>query len=266
MKHIKLYRTKEQAIGQVIETPAIIMTDRQTAFAPQSLGEKIELSQDENGELIVSIYEEELPEGVVDLGLPSGLKWASCNIGANSPCESGLLFQFGRVDGYAYGSPLGTSFEAKDGLIKTTSIPPTQSGTVYKVGEVLKPADDAASVATNGKMRMPTAAEIDELLANTTNQWCQCTVLGADHTSHNVYGRLFISKADESKKIFIPAAGYFNGRDDSFYYAGSSCYVWSSSVRSDNVNDAYFLGFDSGNYHGSYSSRRCSFSVRGVCK
>lgn len=39
----------------------------------------------------------------VDLGLPSGTMWATCNVGASRPKDSGLLFQFGRVDGYKYG-------------------------------------------------------------------------------------------------------------------------------------------------------------------
>ena len=39
----------------------------------------------------------------VDLDLPSGTIWAACNVGADKPEDSGLLFQFGRVDGYAYG-------------------------------------------------------------------------------------------------------------------------------------------------------------------
>ena len=260
MKHIKLYRTKEQAIGQVIETPAIIMANTQNVFAPQSLGEKIELSQDENGELIVSIYEEELPVGVVDLGLPSGLKWASCNIGASKPCEYGKLFQFGCVDGYAYGDT-----NNKFHLNVSGGTPTTASGKTYAVGEVLGPDDDAAHVATNGDMRMPTIAEIDELLANTTNQWCQCTVLGDDHTSHTVYGRLFISKADESKKIFIPAAGYFNGTG-SFGTAGVLCYVWSSSVSTDKVYNSYQLIFNSNNCNCIKSNRHYGCSVRGVCK
>ena len=214
---------------------------------------------------LLEITEEELPKvDVVDLGLPSGLKWASCNIGANSPCESGLLFQFGRVDGYAYNSPLGTSFEAKDGLIKTTSIPPTQSGTVYKVGEVLNTADDAAYAATNGKLRMPTIAEIDELLANTTNQWCQCTVLGDDHTGHTVYGRLFTGS--NGNKIFIPAAGYFD-YNDSFNRNGSHGCVWSSSVLTDSVNNGYYLLFFSSScYRYNYGYRSDGYSVRGVCK
>ena len=261
MKHIKLYRTKEQAIGQVIETPAIIMADRQTAFAPQSLGEKIELSQDENGELIVSIYEEELPEGVVDLGLPSGLKWASCNIGASKPCEYGKLFQFGCVDGYTYGDT-NHNFH----LNVSGGTPTTASGNTYAVGAVLDPDDDAAHVATNGKLRMPTKVEIEELLANTTSQWCQCKdVLGDDHTSHNVYGKLFTSKKDTSKKIFIPAAGFFDGYR-LFSKTGSYGYIWSSSVDASDVKYGRSINFYSGNCYRSVNSRCSGLSVRGVCK
>ena len=39
----------------------------------------------------------------IDLGLPSGTMWATCNVGASKPEDEGLLFQFGRVDGYNYG-------------------------------------------------------------------------------------------------------------------------------------------------------------------
>ena len=39
----------------------------------------------------------------VDLGLPSKTMWATCNVGATKPEDEGLLFQFGRVDGYKYG-------------------------------------------------------------------------------------------------------------------------------------------------------------------
>ena len=216
----------------------------------------------------VEITEEELPKvEAVDLGLPSGLKWASCNIGASSPCESGLLFQFGRVDGYKYNDPLHQFRTTEQNTADTGSsyIPATTSGTVYKVGEVLGTADDAAYVATDGKMRMPTAAEIDELLANTTNQWCQCTVLGEDHTSHNIYGRLFTSKTNTDAKIFIPAAGYFTG-NGSFSGTGSGGYVWSSSVHTDNVLYGSYLNFSSSNCNRyNYGSRCSGFSVRGVC-
>ena len=39
----------------------------------------------------------------VDLGLPSKTMWATCNVGSTTPEDEGLLFQFGRVDGYRFG-------------------------------------------------------------------------------------------------------------------------------------------------------------------
>ena len=215
---------------------------------------------------LLEITEEDLPKvEAVDLGL--SVNWASCNIGANSPCESGLLFQFGRVDGYAYNDPLHQFRTTEQNTADTGSqyIPATTSGKTYGVGEVLDPADDAAYVATNGKMRMPTAAEIDELLSGTTKQWCKCTVLGEDHTGHTVMGRLFTSKTDDSKKIFIPAAGAFVG-NGSFINTGSNGCVWSSSVHANNVDYGYDIYLYSGNCYRGYNGRSSGFSVRGVCK
>lgn len=174
---------------------------------------------------IVELDEEKvIPEGFVDLGLPNGTLWATCNLGATSPCESGLLYQFGRVDGYAYGSPAAAAYFSK------LNPPTTTSGKTYGTGDVLDPVDDAAYVASNGVMRMPIADEITELLNNTTNQWVSCSVMGVDHTSHNVMGRLFTSKIDSSKTLFFPAAGVVTNNGSTFAQAGSYGYYWSSSV------------------------------------
>lgn len=211
---------------------------------------------------LIEINEEDLPTGVVDLGLPSGLKWASCSIGADKPCDSGLLFQFGRVDGCAY--------DDANHQFSSTNPPITTSGKTYGADDVLSPDDDAAYQATNGKLRMPTVTEIDELLSDITNEWCQCKVLGEDHTTHTVYGRLFTSKADESKKIFIPAVGYFDGRNGTFNsacsdgYEWSAGYVWSASVNSSGANYAYHLCFGSDYCYCNSNDRSNGYSVRGV--
>ena len=203
---------------------------------------------------LVEISEDDLPEDVVDLGL--SVKWASCNIGADSPCEPGLLFQFGRVDGYAYGD---TNHQ-----FSIANPPVTTSGKTYNTRGVLDPEDDAAYVSTNGMLRMPTNEEIDELLAGTTNEWCQCTELGEDHASHVVYGRLFTSKIN-GNKIFIPAAGYFYGTSNSFDRAGSSGNVWSASVYYDDAKYAHNLAFYSGGCSSNFRDRYVGLSVRGVC-
>ena len=217
---------------------------------------------------LIEITEDDITGGdYVDLGLPSGLKWATCNVGATSPCDYGLLYQFGRVDGYAYGDE-NNQFRTKEQNTADTGnerIPKTTSGKTYNAGDVLDQADDAAYVASNGVMRIPTQEEYQELIDNTTTQWVSCSVMGEDHTSHGVMGRLFTSKTDSSKTLFFPAAGYFSGGSGSFLDSNNRGSYWSSSVFKSNgsVNgrSLFFFGWNCGlssfdRYHGSY--------VRGV--
>ena len=92
----------------------------------------------------------------VDLGLPSGTMWATCNVGADKPEDEGLLFQFGRVDGYKYGN--SNKFINKNNNSTTTS------GKTYKRNNILDLEDDAAYVHMGGKWRMPTKCQLKELL------------------------------------------------------------------------------------------------------
>ena len=111
----------------------------------------------------------------VDLGLASGTMWATCNVGASKPEDEGLLFQFGRVDGYKHG----------DNNHKfTTDDQTTTSGKTYDKGETLQSADDAANVNMGGAWRMPTNDELQELIDNTTHDVV---------TVNGVQGMLFTS-------------------------------------------------------------------------
>ena len=108
----------------------------------------------------------------VDLGLPSGTMWATCNIGADKPEDYGLLFQFGRVDGYRFGDK-NNKFRTKDQNKQDTGneyIPITTSGKVYKKYDILDLNDDAAHVNMGGKWKMPTKDDLKELLDNTTRE------------------------------------------------------------------------------------------------
>ena len=244
--------------------------------------EKIKLvKQDITKTHIMKMFEElvnELPEitedditsgDYVDLGLPSGLKWATCNVGATKPCEYGLLYQFGRVDGYAYGDKNNqfrttTQNKADTGSMLT---PKTTSGKKYDIGNILNPEDDAAYVASNGDMRTPTYNEYQELLDNTTNEWVSCSVMGGDHTSHNVMGRLFTSKTDSSKKLFLPAAGCFgllNGTKGSFINSGSLGEYWSSSAHDSYSGCGWNFIFHQGEFYFHNEYKCYGNSVRGV--
>ena len=75
----------------------------------------------------------------VDLGLESGTVWATCNVGADKPEDEGLLFQFGRVDGYKYGDE-NHRFRSNALNIHDTGskyVPLTISGKVYKENDIL---------------------------------------------------------------------------------------------------------------------------------
>jgi hypothetical protein len=143
----------------------------------------------------------------VDMGLPSGILWATCNVGATSPEQAGLYFSWGNVDGHVDGDGFeGTQeeYEASHGstLGATDNIPTTAE---Y----------DAAVANMGGGWRMPTTQEIQELFNSsyTTNTWT---------TLNGMNGRLVTSKAN-GNTLFFPAAGFFAGGFDDFGY------YWSSS-------------------------------------
>lgn len=198
----------------------------------------------------------------VDLGLPSKTMWATCNIGANKVTDSGLLFQWGRVDGYKYGDTnhkfRTNAQNLEDGSI-SEYIPITSSGKTYKVNDILDIADDAAHVNMGGKWKMPTQTQYSEMFSNTTR-----TVIKDLKNKQKVIGMMFTSKIN-GKRLFIPFAGYwYNG---SFYALGSSAYVWSSQVHSSFVDSAYRLSCYSGGDANVFSNFRSgAFSVRGVFK
>ena len=193
----------------------------------------------------------------VDLGLPSGTMWATCNVGADKPEDQGLLFQFGRVDGYRFGDT-NHKFKLNKQNKQDTGdefTPKTASGKLYGKNDILDSEDDAAHVNMGGKWRMPTKDELKELFNNTTRKV---------ETINRVKGMLFTSKIN-NKRLFVPFAGYwYNG---SFAAAGSYTIVWSSQVHPSNgIYACRLLCHSSGSANIDYNFRSDAFSVRGVFK
>ena len=191
----------------------------------------------------------------VDLDLPSGTLWATMNVGASKASDAGLYFQWGDISGYTVdqvGTGEGQKKFATDESDYKFGVYPNYSKYTTK-GATLDLEDDAAHINMGGAWRMPTPDQIRELLNNTTNTWT---------TQDGVNGRLFTSKKDGSKSIFIPAAGFV--WDGSVQDSGGYGDVWSSVLLADYVSRGQNLFFFSGNvYLGNYG--RCSgLSVRGV--
>ena len=196
----------------------------------------------------------------VDLGLPSGTKWATMNVGANSETDAGLYFAWGETQGYADAST--KAFIWEDYKYGKYDISATDKGmTKYNTTDgktVLDLEDDAAHIIWGGQWHMPTEAQCRELFntANCTNAWV------SDYQGSGINGRLFTSVIN-GNTLFIPAAGLCDC--GSVYGVGSSSDVWASSLYSCSVSSAWSIGFDSGGGGvDGYGCRYFGLSVRGV--
>ena len=197
----------------------------------------------------------------VDLGLPSGLKWATMNVGATHETDYGYYFQWGDVEDKSSSDCSWKTYKhCSDGIYKTFTKYCADSG--YSLfGTVdnkitLDPEDDVARVHMGGDWRMPTEAEVQELINNTDNEWAE------NFNGSGVNGRKFTSKTDKSKYIFIPAAGNCYG--GSVYNVGYSGSVWSSSLYASDSLHAWYLYFHSDNCFVDDDSRCVGLSIRPV--
>ena len=180
----------------------------------------------------------------VDLGLPSGLKWAAGNIGAKNPEDYGLYFAWGETVGY-------TAEQVKSGERAFNS----KNYKASSISTDLTLEQDAAHVNLGGNWRMPTKAECQELLDNCNVVWTN------DYNGTGIKGRTFTSKVN-GNSVFFPAAGCCEL--SSVYDVGSEGRFWSASWYSS--SGAWYLGFDSRDQYVSASRRYSGQSVRGVCE
>lgn len=189
----------------------------------------------------------------VDLGLPSGLLWAACNVGADNPEDYGDYFAWGETqpkDTYDW-----TTYQYCNGTSGTLTKYCSKSNYGYNGFTdnltTLLPEDDAATANWGSDWRMPTQAEWQELYQNTTHTWT---------TQNGVNGRLFT--APNGNSLFLPAAG--NRWGDELNNAGSDGYSWSSTLLTGSPSDAWYFYFYSDHYGVGYFGRDRGQSVRPV--
>ena len=189
----------------------------------------------------------------IDLDLPSGLKWAKCNVGAEKETEWGVYFMWGSTTPNTVSECTWANAPFNGGSSNYNETYFNSVKDTVCPNGILAKEYDAASQIMGGEWRMPTQTEYQELLDYTNHEWT---------TINGVKGRKFASKTDESKYIFIPAAGcYYSG---SIYGGDSFGLVWSSSLDPSYNDYALELGFKSDSYD-IYDYYRCyGFSVRGV--
>ena len=187
----------------------------------------------------------------VDLGL--SVMWATCNVGASKPEDYGGYFQWGHTKPttiawwwiYKWCTGARAVYprsEAFDGLTKYC-INPSERHPKNKVDnkKLLDLSDDAARANWGGSWRMPTQAELEELLEKCT--WTQLYYGSNGYKYSGVKGYKVTSKIN-GNSIFLPGAGYLSMLDNVYEHRN---YYWSSSLGTGRSSFAYCLyeGYDS---------------------
>ena len=156
----------------------------------------------------------------VDLGLPSGILWATCNVGATVPEGLGDAFAWGETsakDDYSWGSY--AYCEGSDSTLTKYCSVSTQGYSDYTDAlPSLEAADDAAAVRWGDDWRTPSQTEWQELIYNCAWEWT---------TLNGVEGFTVTSKAN-GNTLFLPAAGRHSGADG--YGEGSHGFYWSATL------------------------------------
>lgn len=201
----------------------------------------------------------------VDLGLPSGIKWATCNIGANAPEYCGAYYAWGSVEPYyASYDPLKwkegvnsgydeVNYKYGHGQFSIETL--TKYNTQDKYGTVdnktiLEPKDDAASVNWGGNWRMPTKSECDELAQECT--W----------TEYEKNGKKgLLATGPNGNTIFFPLSQVFIGTQlcDREYFE-----IWTSELKTSWSTTAYTLQGHTSGPHTFYFDRERGLPIRPV--
>ena len=181
----------------------------------------------------------------VDLGLPSGLLWATCNVGASLPEDYGDYFAWAETQPKSYYDWNTYAYHDDSHYDSYTKYNYTDHLTILQAG------DDAATANWGSGWRTPTFDEWEELLDHCTSVWT---------TQNGVNGQRFTGP--NGNTLFLPAAGLRWG--DGLDEAGSYGNYWSSSHFIDNQCRAWDCDFLSGDCGMSGHDRSRGLSVRAV--
>lgn len=186
----------------------------------------------------------------VDLGLPSGLLWATCNLGATTPEGYGDYFAWGETRAKDSYSPGNYKYFLNYFITKYCNNPSFGFDGFTDELTVLLPEDDAATINWGADWRMPTIEEWQELINNTTSTWT---------TYNGVNGRLFM--ASNGNSLFLPATGVFLLELNGF---GETADYWSSSLNIDHALTSWMFFFQNDLYECVDGDRDNGKSVRPV--
>lgn len=180
----------------------------------------------------------------VNLGLPSGTLWATCNVGAKTMTDYGDFFAWGETE-------TKTIFDWE-----TYKFFDDSTFTKYMTGDfltVLEPADDVAAVSWGSDWSVPTQEQWEELQRYTSKYWVE---------QNGIKGLRCV--ADNGNSVFFPASG--RAENDGVVGVRSIGEYWSSSLYPYTffTDKSWSFGFNTTSNSLSKQSRYNGFTVRPV--
>ena len=179
----------------------------------------------------------------VDLGLPSGVKWATFNVGATKPEEYGDYFAWGETEPkelYDW-----STYKWCDGSYNTLTKYNTDSEYgVVDNKKILESSDDAATANWGGDWRMPSIEEWNELFSNSSLKW----------EEHNGVSGVALTSVRNGNSIFLPAAGVYH-YNNGLISQNTEGYYRTNSL--DESRGTISLGFSSNGSLNWYANDRC---------
>ena len=190
----------------------------------------------------------------VDLGLPSGVKWGSFNLGADKPSGIGNFYAWGETkpkDVYDW-----SSYKWSQGSSQTLTKYVNDDSYTGPVDDkyVLDPEDDAARAALGGKWRTPTRSEFIELRRECVWTWTSVDGMAGYEVKSKVNGN----------SIFIPAVGFWQDNKPVGVGAGIFGDYWTASLGGACPEYAFNVTFNSTVLDWGTFERTYGFSIRPV--
>lgn len=167
----------------------------------------------------------------VDLGLPSGLKWATCNVGAEKPEDYGDYFAWGEIE-------TKSEYTESNSLTHGKQMDDISGDVQY----------DVAAANWGGSWRMPTKDEMIELVSNCEWEWI--LIEKNDYDSVKCYKGI----GPNGNSVIFPVASCYNG--PSLISVGTGGLCWTSTPYDVMLNLAYEFYFNDYNAEVSYIGNR----------
>ena len=175
--------------------------------------------------------------GWIDLGLPSGTKWATCNVGASSPEEPGKLYAWGETNPKSSYTTSNYQYQGK-------------TATDIAGWENL----DVATTLWGSEWTTPTKDQFQEFLDYTEGSYTKY---------EGRWGMLFTSKIN-NQSIFFPAGGHIDGTEHSNHNTCGN--YWTSTPQQNSSSHVHMWVYGAIEHYIGGGAGHCGASVRAVTK